>query len=126
MHMLIGLCALLPSLLFGDNLHEGHFVGGRVKGFCCRRSFEQAEAFEKIYVNGSQILSMPSGIFLKHDDGEIEPVRSLLADCKGMFVLRIYTQCPLCGRRYRGKSAPAGLDCPLYDVEILPGVWETP
>jgi hypothetical protein len=108
------------------SIHQGSFVGGRVKGFCCEREFEQPEAFEKMYVQGSQILSMPAGTFLKLDNGDVEQVRALLADFQGMYVLRILTQCPLCGRCYRGKSSPDGYDCPLYDKEILPGLWTLP
>lgn len=105
---------------------EGCYAKRRVKSFCCTREFEKPEAFEKIYVDCSQILSTPSGIYLKHDNGDIEPMRALLADCKGMYMLRVYTQCPLCGRCYTGKSSPDGYDCPLYDKEIFPGIWTTP
>lgn len=98
----------------------------RVRGFCCEREFEHPEAFEKIYVDGSKILSMPSGFFLKLDNGDIEPMRALLADGQGMYFLRINTQCPLCGQCYTGKSSPDGYDCPLYSKEIYPRIWSCP
>jgi hypothetical protein len=123
---LLGLCIALPLWCGASSVHEGTFMDGRARGFCCKREFEQPQAFEKIYVDGSSILSMPTGIFLKHDDGELELVRSLLADCQGMYVMRIYTQCPSCGKCYANKNSTDGYDCPLYEREVFPGMWKTP
>ena len=96
------------------------------KGFRNKREFDSPEAFEKIYVTREQIVCLVSGIYLKHPNGELEKVRSLSEDYEGMFVLRVKTQCPLCGRCYSGKCCPEGMNCPLYDKEILPNWWVAP
>jgi len=119
------LCMLFP-LCSSATVHDGSFMEGRVKGFCCEREFEAPEAFEKVYADFSTILSMPSGVFLKHDNGDLEPMRALLADCHGMYLMRIYTQCPQCGRCYGGKYASNEFKCPLYEQEILPRMWSAP
>lgn len=67
--------------------------------------------FEKIYVNPSQVLSMPQGFYLKKSNGKLEKVHSISHDCKGTFVLKIYAQCTHCGRVFDGASAPEGLSC---------------
>jgi hypothetical protein len=97
------------------------------KGFRNKREFESSPpAFEKIYVNPCQIVTFPDGIYLRHEDGQLEKVRSLSQDCGGSYVLLIKTQCPLCGRCYAGKDCPEGMGCPLYEVEVLPNLWGPP
>lgn len=95
---------------------------------CCRekRLFDSPAAFEKIYVNREDVICTPEGIYLKHCDNSLEKVRALLNDCEGMYVLRIHTQCPLCGECYSGKACPEDKSCPLYDKEIFPGIWGSP
>lgn len=96
------------------------------RGFAFQREFEPVEPFEKIYVSQDEILCTPFGIFLKHPNGHNEKVRSLLNDFKGTYVLRVKTQCPLCGRCYYGQHPDEGYSCPLYDKEIFPGIWGAP
>lgn len=95
---------------------------------CCnhKRVFDSPAAFEKIYVTQDEVVCTPDGIYLKHCDGSLEKVRSILSDCEGMYVLRILTQCPLCGQCYAGKGCPEDRSCPLYDKEIMPGLWGPP
>lgn len=90
------------------------------------KEFESPEAFEKLYVDGSMILSMPYGTFLKHRDGTREKIRVLSQDYKGMYILRIKTQCPHCGRVYTGRDSPEGWNCLLYEKEIVHHVWAVP
>lgn len=95
--------------------------------FAFPRQFEDTPpAFEKFYVDNSRLLSTPYGTFIKHDDGQLEQVRALMTDYYGDYVMRVHTQCPLCGSCYSGKSSPEGSCCPLYDKEVIPGVWTSP
>lgn len=90
------------------------------------KEFVSPEAFEKVYVDGSMILSMPQGTFLKYPDGSREKVRVLSHDCKGMYVLRIKTQCPHCGKIYTGRDCPEGWNCLKYEKEIMHHIWVAP
>lgn len=118
--------AVFPLITLNAAMHPAQTISHHARAFCCEREFEQPVAFEKIYVDGSHILSMPNGVFLKHDNGDLEAMRALLSDCQGMYMLRVYTQCSLCGRRYTGKAPADDYDCPLYDKEMLPKVWRSP
>ncbi|MBA2727709.1 MAG: hypothetical protein H0U49_06005 [Parachlamydiaceae bacterium] len=95
--------------------------------FAFKREFEDTPpAFEKFYVDNSQLLSTPFGTFIKHADGREEPVRALMNDCYGTYVMKVKTQCPLCGQCYSGKKPPEDMCCPLYDKEMFPGIWMSP
>lgn len=87
------------------------------------REFESPEAFEKIYVQATAILSMPDGTYLKHKNGEIEKVRVVSRDCNGCYILRIKTMCPKCGRVYTGREGPEGWNCLSHEHEIKPSIW---
>lgn len=88
--------------------------------------FHAPEAFEKIYVNAGSVLSMPDGIYLKHENGEIEKVRMLSHDCQGAYVMRIHTVCPQCGRIYIGQTSPEGWNCLSHEIQIKPSIWIKP
>lgn len=116
---------VLSFFLFAASEAFGAY--GRLgKGFVQKSEFEAPEAFEKIYVNECQVLSTPQGTFLKHCNGRLERVRALLYDYRGMYVLRVLTQCQYCGRVYDGKESPEGYSCPLYEKELVPGIWGSP
>ena len=113
---------LLLSLFAFEGLNATHAQ----QGLCCGpiREFESPEAFEKIYVKGCSIVSMPDGTYYRHPCGQLEKIRTLSHDCKGMYFLRVYVQCPLCGCVYSGTSSGEGMSCPLYEQETFPGIWE--
>lgn len=80
-----------------------------VKPWC----YEQPDAFEKTYVCPQSLLYSCEGTFFLNEDGYREKVRAVLQDCKGTYVIRIWTQCPYCGTCYRGKHPPEGMSCPI-------------
>lgn len=80
-----------------------------VKPWC----YDEPEAFEKTYVCPSSILHNSSGTYYLNEQNCWEKVRAVLKDCKGTYVLRIWTQCPQCGTCYRGKTPPEGMSCQL-------------
>ena len=117
---LIFFVLFILSFTSGEAIH-------RKMGFIGKREFQNSPApFEKIYVDEGKIISTPSGTFVKQYDGTLERVRAVLYDTRGMYVLRIQTQCPQCGRCYDGKTPPADYSCPLYEKEIFPGYWAPP
>ncbi len=91
-----------------------------------RPAFESIEAFDKIYVNKSAILSMPGGTYLKLQNGGLEKVRVLSHDCQGAYILRIHTVCEQCGRVYSDKDSPEGWCCLSHEIEIMPSIWIQP
>ncbi len=97
------------------------------KEFAFKREFnETPPPFEKFYIDNSQLLSTPFGTYIKHKNGQEEQVRALMHDNYGTYVMRVQTQCPMCGQCYDGKCAPDGMCCPLYEKEVIPGVWISP
>lgn len=88
-----------------------------------RPEFESLEAFEKIYVKSTAVLSMPDGTYIKHDDGELEKVRVVSRDCGGCYILRIRTVCQQCGRVYTNNECPEGFNCFSHEIEIMPSIW---
>ncbi len=88
--------------------------------------YESPEAFEKIYVQATAVLSMPDGTYIKHKDGELEKVRVVSRDCDGCYVLRIRTMCRQCGRVYTNKDSPDGWNCLEHETEIMPSIWMKP
>lgn len=124
--IMIRLCIFLTTL-FACCCQEGSaFQEFWTKGFRNKWEYESPPAFEKIYVERNQILSMQDGLYLKHDCGSLVKIRALREDCEGPYVLLIETQCPLCGACYSGKEPPDGLCCPIYDVETRPYQWSKP
>lgn len=117
--LLIGFLGFLNCFCLVEGTHAQQGCG-----FSYKREFVEPDAFEKVYVKGSDLLYTHAGIFLKHSCGSLEQVRSICHDCKGMYAVRIHTQCPLCGRVYSGRESPDGLNCPLYSHEVVPGIWE--
>jgi hypothetical protein len=83
---------------------------------------ERQPAFEKIYVTQSQLIHMPDGLYYENQGQQVQ-VNTLLYDAKGMYILRIYYQCPLCGHVYLDKMPEGEEGCPIYEREILPGIW---
>lgn len=104
------------------------YAGLEYRGNCCQKRpvYDAPCAFEKIPVSREDVVCTPDGIFLKRCDGSLEKVRALSEDFEGMFVIRIQTQCSQCGRTYLSKDCPEGYSCPLYDQEVLPGIWVSP
>lgn len=90
------------------------------------KEFDSPEAFEKVYIDPSMILSMPYGTFLKHRDGSHEKVQTLSEDYRGLYILRIKSQCQHCGKIYTGKDYTEGWNCMLYEKEIVHHVWCAP
>lgn len=80
-----------------------------VKPWC----YEQPEPFEKFYVCPESVFHDCDGTYFINEFHCREKVRAVMKDCKGTFVLRIWTQCPYCGTCYRGKHPPEGMSCPL-------------
>lgn len=112
---------LLFSLLIFVSLDATHAQQGM--GFGYTRDFLQPEPFEKVYITGASLLSMPQGTFYKNACGHLEKVRCVSHDCNGMYFLRVHTQCPLCGAVYSGRECSESMNCPLYEKEIAPGIW---
>jgi hypothetical protein len=96
------------------------------KAFAFKRYFDPVEAFEKVYVTPHALLCTPTGIYLKHSNGTLEKMRAVMHDNKGMYALRVIMQCPMCGRCYTHKEGVEGFCCPLYERELVPGIWGTP
>ncbi len=88
--------------------------------------YESLEAFEKVYVQATSILSMPGGTYIKHDNGELEKVRVVSRDCNGCYFLRIRTVCQQCGRVYAYNECPKGMNCLSHEIEIMPSIWMKP
>lgn len=80
-----------------------------IKPWC----YDQPDAFEKTYVCPEQLMNNCCGTFYLNEFNQWEKVRAVLKDCKGTYVLRIWTQCPYCGTCYRGKEPPEGMSCSL-------------
>lgn len=97
------------------------------KGFRNQKEFEhRPPAFVKIYVQRDQIVMTPLGPFYFNRAGSWEPIRSLSEDMDGLYVIKIQTQCPLCGRCYSGKKIPEDMGCPVWKQEVLPNFWTEP
>lgn len=102
-------------------------IGIAILSFIDAKEFENPpSAFEKTYVDCSQLISTPFGTYLRHSNGYEEKVRAVMNDCYGTYVMRVETQCPHCGQCYTEKSPPEGMCCPLYDTEVFPGIWSSP
>jgi hypothetical protein len=78
-----------------------------VKPWC----YDQPDPFEKTYVCPESLMHNSFGTYYLNEFGCWEKVRAVLQDCKGTYVLRIWTQCPHCGTCYRGKLPPEGMSC---------------
>jgi hypothetical protein len=126
---LAGICAFLMLFCISQPawaIQEHWLEGQWTKGFRNERVYDAPPAFEKMYVTNDQIMRTPDGIYLKLCTGETEKVRALLEDNDGLYILRIKTQCCLCGQSYDGKAPPEGYSCPLYDKEVMPYMWIAP
>lgn len=83
--------------------------------------------FEKIYVTPSEILMTPEGTFYRSPlTGECDPIRAVRRDCNGLYVLKVWMQCPVCGNYCTGKKPPEGYECPLWEIEAFPHIWVDP
>src|SRR5215472_9174852 len=71
-------------------------------------------AFEKIYVNSSQIVTMPDGKYYFDDNGKSTKAKAVLCDEDGMYVILINYQCPLCGRTYANSVPDDEYGCPIF------------
>lgn len=80
-------------------------------------------AFEKIYVQGCQLVTMPDGLYYFDDNGGSTKVKTVLFDEDGMYVIVINYQCPLCGRTYANKVPDDEYGCPIFMRQVHPKVW---
>jgi len=87
---------------------------------------EDPPPFEKIYVCPPEILSDPYGTYYKSSSGEYVPVRAVLRDDGGLYVIKITQKCSQCGRLYNSRYPPEGYCCPLWQIESAPNIWYTP
>ena len=79
--------------------------------------------FEKIYVDPSQVVTMPDGVYYCDEEKGLLKARCVLSDYDGMYVIRITHQCPCCGRCYEGKFLDEEYGCPLFQRHVHPRVW---
>ncbi len=79
--------------------------------------------FEKIYVERSQIVTMPDGVYYSDDEGNLNKARAVSADCDGLYVIRIAHQCPCCGRCYEGKFLDEEYGCPHFQRKVSSRLW---
>lgn len=102
----------LPQMTFG----QGQSYSSEHKG-----PFEPP--FEKIYIDPSQLVTMPDGVYYCDEVEGMLKARCVLTDCDGMFVIRVTHQCPLCGRCYEGKFLDEEYGCPIFQRHVHPRVW---
>lgn len=84
---------------------------------------ETEAAFEKIYIDRSQLVHMPDGVYYYDDNGQEIKVKTLLCDKQGLYILRVCYQCQLCGRTYIDRMPEDEEGCPIYERELMPGIW---
>ncbi|MCE5318170.1 MAG: hypothetical protein LLG04_12525, partial [Parachlamydia sp.] len=113
MHKLFLIFTLLIPLL---SYAQGRNYSSDYKG-------EREPAFEKIYVQRSDIVTMPDGVYYYDKDEGMCKVRAFSADCDGLYVIRINHQCTLCGRCYEGKYLDEEYGCPLFQRRVSSWLW---
>jgi hypothetical protein len=79
--------------------------------------------FEKIYVERSQIVTLPDGIYYADEEGNLIKAQCLRADCDGSYVIVIKRQCQLCGRCYEGKFLDEEYGCPIFQRKVSSRLW---
>lgn len=82
-----------------------------------------AEVFEKYYIDPSNLIYMPDGLYYCEKDDSMTKVGTLLHDCHGTYVLKVQYQCPLCGRVYTTKEPDDEHGCPLFMYKVHPKIW---
>jgi hypothetical protein len=80
-------------------------------------------AFEKIYICPNRIFYTPQGKFYLYPGGKKEKIQNLLSDKKGVYFLKVFYQCPMCGRCTTNKTPQQGFDCPLWKIQVMPHIW---
>lgn len=85
---------------------------------------EREPAFEKIYVQRSDLVTMYDGVYFCDPDEGMSKVRAVSADADGLYVIRIRHQCQLCGRCYEGKYLDEEYGCPLFQRRVSSWLWQ--
>ena len=59
---------------------------------------ESLSHFEKVYVTPEQVVLVPEGIFFLSSEGILTAARLISVDAQGMYVVKAYYRCSVCGR----------------------------
>lgn len=111
------LLTLLFALLVPQwTLARGENYSSEYKG-------EREPAFEKIYVQPWQVVTMPDGIYYEDEEEGMVKADRLSADVDGTYVIRITRQCPLCGRCFEGTYLDEEYGCPHFQRNVSSWLW---